>query len=376
MNLGGYAMADSPQNHFEKHLNCIKDPRHHNTRHLLHDMLLIALCAIISGADSWTQVAEYGRSKFAWFEQFLQLPNGIPSHDTFGRLFARIDPKGFQNFFTRWVQEFSESIKGKTVAIDGNTLRGSHDKTNGKSAIHMVSAWASELRLVLGQLKTNDKSNEITAIPELIKTLALQGTIVTIDAMGCQRKITQTIIEEKADYVIQLKENQPTLHQDIALYFQDPANGPFDTYQTTDGEHGRIETRQYFATDKIHWLAGKHQWAGIATICMVTRQRQLDAKTSTETAYFISSLKCHAPTIAQSIRDHWAIENDLHWCLDICFREDHCRVRKDHAPENLGILRHMAINLLKREKSLKGGLQTKRLKAAWDHDYLLKILGS
>ena len=369
-------MTDSTQNIFKKHLDCIQDPRHHNTQHLLHDILLIALCAIISGADSWTQVAEYGRSKVAWFEQFLQLPNGIPSHDTFGRLFARIDPKGFQDFFTRWVKDFSESIKGKTVAIDGKTLRRSHDKTNGKSAIHMVSAWASEIRLVLGQLKTADKSNEITAIPELIKTLALQGAIVTIDAMGCQKKITQTIIEAKADYVIQVKANQPGLYEDICLFFQDPANGPLDTFQSVDGEHDRIETRQYFATDNIHWLAGKHQWVGIATICKVIRHRQVDEKISTETAYFISSLKCHADTIAQCIRDHWAIENGLHWCLDICFREDHCRVRKDHAPENLGILRHMAINLLKKEKSLKGGIQTKRLKAAWDHDYLLKILSA
>jgi predicted transposase YbfD/YdcC len=369
-------MADSPQNIFEKHLDCIQDPRHHNTRHLLHDMLLIAICAVISGADSWTQVAEYGRSKMTWFNQFLQLPNGIPSHDTFGRLFARIDPKGFHNFFTRWVQELSESIKGKTVAIDGKTLRGSHDKTNAKSAIHMVSAWASQIRLVLGQIKVDDKSNEITAIPELIKTLALQGAIITIDAMGCQKKITQAIIEEKADYVIQLKENQPTLYEDIALFFQNPTNGHFDTFQTVDGEHGRIETRQYLVTENIDWLAGKHQWTGIRTICKVTRQRELNAKISTETSYFISSLKGHAQTIAQSIRDHWAIENDLHWCLDISFREDHCRVRKDHAPENFGILRHIAINLLKREKSLKGGIQTKRLKAAWDHDYLLKILES
>lgn len=369
-------MCDSSDTLIQKHLDCIQDPRHHNTQHLLHDMLLIALCAVISGADCWTQVAEYGRSKKAWFEQFLQLPNGIPSHDTFGRLFARIDPKGFQDFFTRWVQEFSESIKGKTVAIDGKTLRGSHDRTSNKSAIHMVSAWVSQLRLVLGQLKTDDKSNEITAIPELIKTLALQGAIITMDAMGCQKKIAKTIIEEKADYVIQVKENQPNLHQDIALYFQDPANGPFDTFQTIDGEHGRIETRHYCVSDHIEWLAGKHQWEGIRTICMVSRQREVDATTSCEKTYFISSLECDAAKIAQSIREHWAIENGLHWCLDISFREDHCRVRKDHAPENLGILRHMAINLLKRENSLKGGIQTKRLKAAWDHDYLLKILAA
>jgi predicted transposase YbfD/YdcC len=369
-------METSPQIPFCKYLDCIEDPRHHNTRHLLHDTLVIALCAVISGADCWTQVAEYGRSKLAWFGEFLKLPNGIPSHDTFGRLFAKIDPKGFQNFFTRWVQDLSESLKGKTVAIDGKTLRGSHDRANGKSAIHMVSAWASDIRLVLGQLKTDDKSNEITAIPELIKTLALQGAVVTIDAMGCQKKITQTIIEEKADYVIQVKDNQQRLHQDIALFFQDPANGPVGTFETIDGEHGRIETRRYFTTDDINWLPGKHQWAGIQTICMAVRQRDVNGRISTESSYFISSLANHAPTIAKAIRDHWGIENDLHWSLDISFREDNCRVRKEHASENFAILRHMAINLLKREKSLKGGIQTKRLKAAWDHDYLLKILAT
>lgn len=366
-------MDKSPDSLLE-HLGCIKDPRRHNLRHLLSDMLLIGLCAIISGAESWVQVAEYGQSKETWFKQFLQLPNGIPSHDTFGRLFARIDPNEFRNFFTRWVQDLVGSLMGKTVAIDGKTLRGSHDRINGKSPIHMVSAWASEFRLVIGQLKTDDKSNEITTIPELIKMLALEGAIVTTDAMGCQKKITQTIIEEKADYVIQVKDNQQHLHENIALFFHDTGNGPLQTVQTLDGEHGRVENRWYYTTDDIDWLQGKHEWAGIKTICMAVRERNVNGKTSTERAFFISSLKNHAPTIAKAIREHWSIENSLHWCLDVSFREDECRVRKDHAPENLGILRHMAINLLKREKSLKCGIQTKRLKAAWDHEYLMKIL--
>jgi predicted transposase YbfD/YdcC len=365
--------ADSP---FRKHLDCIKDPRGPNTRHLLHDIFLIAICALISGADSWTQVAEYGRSKLDWFKEFLELPNGIPSHDTFGRLFAKLDPKGFHDFFIRWVRELSESLQGKTVAIDGKTLRGSHDRAKGTSAIHLVSAWVSDIRLVLGQLKTDDKSNEITAIPELIKTLALQGAIVTIDAMGCQKKITQTIIDAAADYVIQVKDNQKRLHEDIALFFQEPANGPFDTFETVDGEHGRIETRRYFTSNEIGWLPGKNEWSGLNTICMAVREREVNGKTSTEASYFISSLENHTPTIARAIREHWGIENDLHWCLDISFREDHCRVRKDHGPENLAILRHMVINMLKRENSLKGGIQTKRLKAAWDHAYLLKVLST
>jgi len=369
-------MTHSPEPLFLNDLDCIKDPRRHNTRHLLYDMLMIALCAIVSGAESWTQVAEYGLSRIDWFHEFLKLPNGIPSHDTFGRLFARIDPKGFHDFFTRWVQGFSESLQGKTVAIDGKTLRGSHDKINGKSAIHMVSAWVTDIRLVLGQLKTDDKSNEINAIPELIKTLALEGTVVTIDAMGCQKKITGTIIDAGADYVLQVKDNQKNLHEDISLFFQEPSNGPFDMFQTIDGEHGRIETRHYFTTDDIGWLPGKENWTGIRSICMAVRERDVNGKTSTETSYFISSLGNHAPTIAKSVREHWGIENSLHWCLDISFREDDCRVHKDHGPENFGILRHMAINLLNREKSLKGGIQTKRLKAAWDHNYLLKVLSA
>lgn len=367
-------MPPAPRSPFKKHLDCLKDPRRPNTRHLLHDILLIALCALISGADSWTQVAEYGRSKLAWFKEFLELPNGIPSHDTFGRLFARLDPQGFHDFFTRWVQELSQSLQGKTVAIDGKTLRGSHDRAKGSPALHLVSAWVSDIRLVLGQLKTADKSNEITAIPELIKTLALQGAIVTIDALGCQKKIAQTIIDAKADYVLQVKDNQKGLREDLTLFFQEPVQARFDTCETIDGEHGRIETRQYFTTNEIGWLAEKNEWPGINTICMAVRHREVNGKASTETSYFISSLENHASTIAQAIREHWGIENGLHWCLDISFREDHCRVRKDHAPENLAILRHLATNMLKREHSLKGGIQTKRLKAAWDHAYLLKVL--
>ncbi len=359
---------------FDKHLDCFNDPRQHNIRHKLFDILMIALCATICGADSWVQIAEYGRSKFDWFEQFLELPNGIPSHDTFGRLFAMLNPKEFQNFFTLWVQDLTESLNYKMVAIDGKTHRGSHDRGIGKAAIHMISAWATEIGIVLGQLKTHDKSNEITAIPELIKTLSLEGTIVTTDAMGCQKKITHTIVEEKADYVIQVKDNQPSLHENIALFFQDSENTNTASFETIDSEHGRIETRQYFISDDINWLQGKHLWTGIKTIVMAIRYRDIDGETSEEKSYYISSLESHAPTISNAIRNHWGIENGLHWCLDISFREDHCRVRKDHAPENLGILRHMAINLLKQEKSLKGGIQTKRLKAAWDHNYLLKIL--
>ena len=367
-------MSDLKTTPFGKHLDCIKDPRRHNIRHNLYDILMISLCALISGADSWTQVAEYGRSKFDWFSEFLELPNGIPSHDTLGRLFAMLDPIYFQEFFSRWVNDLSKSIKFKTVAVDGKTNRGSHDTSNGKAAIHMVSAWASEAGLVLGQLKTDEKSNEITAIPELLKSLHLEGTVITIDAMGCQKNIVRTIIEKNADYVIQVKKNQPNLYQDIHLFFQSPANERIESVETVDGEHGRIETRKYFSTDDIAWFQDKHLWAGLNTFTMVVRHRDIDGKVSIETSYFISSLGKDVSALAQAIRNHWGIENGLHWCLDIAFREDLSRVRKDHAPENFAILRHIAINLLKRERSLKGGIQTKRLKAAWDHNYLLKIL--
>jgi len=368
-------MEDQVLPTIEQHFGDLTDPRMDRTKlHPLLDILVIAMCAVIAGADNWEDVEEFGKARHAWFQTFLGLPNGIPSHDTFTRVFARLDPEQFQADFLSWMSAVSEVTGGQVIAIDGKVLRRSHDKGIGKAAIDMVSAWASANRLVLGQVKVDDKSNEITAIPELIKTLALQGAIVTIDAMGCQKKITRTIIEEKADYVIQVKDNQQGLREDIALFFHDTANARLDTFQTIDGEHGRIETRRYFTTSDIDWLAGKHEWAGINTICMAIRQREVHGKTSSEKAYFISSLQNNAPTIAKAIRDHWGIENGLHWCLDISFREDHCRVRKDHAPENLGILRHMATNLLKREKSLKGGIQTKRLKAAWDHDYLLKVL--
>ncbi len=225
---------------------------------------------------------------------------------------------------------------------------------------------------MLGQLKTK----EITAIPELIKTLLLEGAIVTIDAMGCQKKITETIIDAGADYVIQVKENQKKLYGDIAFFFQDPTNGPFDIFKALDGEYGRIETRHYLTTSDLGWLQGKEDWAGINTISIVVRERDINGVTSSESSFFISNLENHASSLAKPVKEHWGIENGLHWCFDIAFREDHCRVRKGHAPENFSILRHMATNLLKREKALKSGLQTNRLKAAWDPDYLMKLLAN
>jgi len=351
----------------------IEDPRKYNIQHTLIDIITITICALICGAQNWGDVEQYGKSKYQWLKQFLALPNGIPSHDTFGRVFSMLDPQQFKEAFLNWSQSI-QTLIGQ-IAIDGKTLRASHDNTAGKSAIHMVSAWAVENGIVLGQVRTDEKSNEITAIPELIKQLELQGAIVSIDAMGCQKTIAKQIIEKKGDYVFSLKGNHSALHDQVALFFKDPQNtSEFDCLASTDGDHGRIEVRRYETCDTIDWLQGKENWAGLKTITKVERERHIDGKASTETSFYISSLSRDVHKIARAIRRHWHIENSLHWVLDVSFDEDRCRVRKDHAPENMAILRHIVLNMIKQEKSFKGSIQRKRLKAAWENDYLLRIL--
>jgi predicted transposase YbfD/YdcC len=353
----------------------VEDPRKYNIQHSLIDIITITICALICGAQNWGDVEQYGKSKYQWLKQFLALPNGIPSHDTFGRVFSMLDPQQFKEAFLNWSQSILTLIG--QIAIDGKTLRASHDTAAGKSAIHMVSAWAVENGIVLGQIKTDEKSNEITAIPELIKQLELQGTVVSIDAMGCQKAIAKQIIEKKGDYVFSLKGNHSALHDQVALFFKDPQNpSEFDCFASTDGDHGRIEIRRYATCDTIDWLQGKEHWAGLKTITKVQRERHIDGKTSLETSYYISSLGRDVHKIARAIRGHWHIENSLHWVLDVTFDEDRCRVRKDHAPENMAILRHIVLNMIKQENSFKGSIHRKRLKAAWENDYLLKILNS
>ena len=357
----------------------LTEPRESNKRHQLLDIVTIALCAVICGADTWEEIEEFGHAKHGWFQTFLELPHGIPSPDTFARVFASMDPHEFQEAFVGWVKSIQTVTKGQVVAIDGKTVRRSHDKDT--SPVHMVSAWAQENRMVLGQVKTDEKSNEITAIPELLRVLHLEGCIVTIDAMGCQKTIAEKIIAKKADYVLGLKGNQGNLHDDIELFFQDClASGfrdvPYDYHETVDGDHGRIETRRYWTTSDIEWLSEKHLWKNLNTIVMVQRERLIGGKVGMETSYYISSLESHAGEVAKAVRGHWSIENSLHWVLDIAFREDESRVRKDHAPENFAVLRHMALNLLKKESSSKRSIKTKRLKAGWDTEYLGKILNA
>lgn len=367
----------SIKNHFSK----IADPRDLNKRHKLIDIITIAICAVVCGANSWEHIEVFGHSKLDWFKDFLELPHGIPSHDTVGRVFAQIDPGEFQQSFMSWVQAICQLSHGQVVAVDGKTLRRSHDKSNGKSAIHMVSAWASANGIVLGQIKTDEKSNEITAIPELIKTLEIEGCIITIDAMGCQKNIAKTIIDKGADYVLALKDNQRTLHDNVELFFQDylknnTNHSAIDFYQSTDGDHGRIEIRKYWTTSDINWLQGKETWKNINTIGMVQRERHVGDDISIETSYYISSIENDAKRFSHAARSHWSIENSLHWVLDVSFREDESRIRKDNAPQNFAVLRHMALNLLKRETSLKKSVKSKQLRAGWDNDYLAKVLNA
>ena len=378
-------MSQKPLEAIEAYFSKVSDPRKDRTKdHKLIDIIAIAICAIICGAEGWTDMEIFGNSKVVWLKTFLELPNGIPSHDTFGRVFGMIDAQQFQLAFWEWVWAVNDIVQGQIVNIDEKCLRGSEDQKLGKRAIYMVSAWAADNEIVLGQRKVDEKSNEITAIPELLKLLNLSGCIVTIDAMGTQTAIAKTIQDCNADYVLSVKENQGHLFEDISVLFgvdqeQNFKYASLDYHKTVNKGHGRIEVRECWSTSNPEYLTllrGVQNWAGLKSIAMVVCTRMIDGKETKYVRYYISSLVSDAGRVLQIVRRHWAIENELHWVLDVALNEDRCRVRKDQSPENLAVLRHIAINFLKQEKTAKGGIRAKQFQAALKEDYLLKVLAS
>ena len=357
----------------------VRDPRVERTRkHELHDILVIAICASICGADGWNEIEEFGLSSEEWLREFLDLPHGIPSHDTFGRVFAAMDPDEFEKAFRSWAAAVAETTAGKHIAVDGKALRRSFDTASEKSAIRMVSAWVYENHTCFGQLKVDEKSNEITAIPKLLDTLCLKGATVTIDAAGCQREISRGIVEKEGDYAICLKGNQPALHGDVKLFLDDAIEreaDELDTYTTTDKGHGRVEQRTTWATTDVDWLQARHKWPGLKSIAAVEASVERNGKTTIERRYYISSRVGEvAQVIGVLARQHWSVENNLHWMLDVAFDEDASRVRVGNAAENLSRVRRLALMLLKREKTAKVGVKARRKKAGWDRSYLLKVL--
>lgn len=376
-------MATNELGSLEDYFKDLPDPRIKRTRkHKLLDIIIIATCGIICGADTWTEIEEFGKVKEEWLRQFLELPNGIPSHDTFGRVFSLLDADQFQERFIRWVEATFRKTRGQVVAIDGKTVRRSHDQAKGKDAIHLVSAWAHANEVVLGQVKTDARSNEITAIPELLDLLDVQGCIVTIDAIGCQTDIARKIVERKADYILQVKANQGQLFDDIQEWFQWADESGFqgmrhDVHKTVNKGHGRIEVRECWTIadpQAFDYIRNYPGWEGLHSIARVKRTRHVNGQTTEDVAFFISSLDNDAQLILHGSRHHWSVENSLHWVLDVVFREDDSRVRVGHAAENLSVLRRLALNLIKQDTTVKLGVKAKRFRAALDENYLFHIL--
>lgn len=372
----------SPLSSLKQHFETIDDPRaSYRIQHQLVDIVMIAICAIICGADSWVEIEQYGLSKASWLSTFLELPNGIPSHDTFERLFARLRPEQLQASFSSWLNTVSGMLKQAGIAIDGKALRGSCQPGEPTSLTYMVSAWATEARLVLGQRKVDEKSNEITAIPELLSLLTLDGAIVTIDAIGCQTAIAHQIVEQGGDYVLPVKGNQGNLHKDVVDWFERAqakrfSGEQYDLYETQATEHGRQEIRRYWVLTNIDAIPALTHWTRSTAIGCIESQRTVGLKTTTEKRYFLMSLPLSAQRFAEVVRGHWGIENQLHWVLDVAFREDDSKVAQGYAPENLAVLRHIALNLINQEKSLKAGTRAKRMRAGWDDQYLFRVLAN
>jgi predicted transposase YbfD/YdcC len=372
------------------HFRDLPDPRVNRRRdHDLIDVLLIAICTLLCGGETFNDMEDFGVAKQDWFQTFLTLRNGIPSHDTFNRVLAALDPKAFLECFLRWTQSVRQAVPREIVALDGKALRRALDQD--QTLKYVVSAWAESNSLVLGQLKVADKSNEITALPELLRVLELSGCIVTVDAMGCQKKIAREIKEADADYVLALKGNQETVHAEVKAFLDQtvreqqgprrpgakwaPAAATLATWETVEKDHGRLEIRRYYQSTELAWFADLAKWEGLQSVGMVEAIRECGGQQTVERRYYLSSLPLDAPMFARAVRGHWGVENKLHWVLDVCFREDQSRARAGFAAENLATLRRLALNLLKQEKTKKRGIKGKQLNAGWNHAYLLRLLG-
>ena len=373
-------MADSTD--FLAHFSILPDPRVERTKkHRLIDVLFIAVCTVICGGEGFTDMELFGEAKQEWLRSLLELPHGIPSHDTFGRVFSLLDPAEFGACFLRWSTALHEATKGEVIALDGKTLRHSFDVASGQAALHLVSAWASENGLALGQLKVDGKSNMITALPALLKLLDVHGCVVTMDAMGCQKELAGQIIQQQGDYVLCLKGNQGSLHEDTRYFFEQAKamkfhDVPYHYHETVEKDHGRIEIRRCWMVEEaaIEWLARADQWPGLASIAAIEAERRIGKNVTKETRYFISSLTGSAKKLAEAARKHWGIENSLHWVLDVTMNEDRSRIRKDHAPENLALLRRLALNLIKKTKRPKASVRGSIKNAGWDNSFLEAIL--
>jgi predicted transposase YbfD/YdcC len=363
----------------QDHFADLTDPRRREVTYPLINVVVIAVCAVICGADDFVAIAKFGGTKRAWFARFLDLTSGIPSHDRFNAILAAIKPAEFEKCLLSWITTLHEITAGQVIAIDGKTLRRSFDAASSKSAIHMVSAWATANHISLGQVVVDEKSNEITAIPKLLEMLELSGALVTIDAMGCQTEIARQIVDAEADYCLAVKGNQPTLHQGIADFFDkhmedDFMRTPVRRHQTEEAGHGREEIRYYFICPVSEDLPDHSRWAGLKAIGVVISNTQRGGKDCGQVRYYILSKYVAARRFATAVRGHWGIENRLHWQLDVTFQEDQCRIRQGHADANFSILRRSALSLLKNEPTLKVGIKNKRLNAGWDESYLEKVL--
>lgn len=365
-----------------QHFSSLPDPRLERTKaHTLLNILSIAILAVLAGADGWVAIETFGKSKQDWLSTFLDLPNGIPSHDTFSRVFARLDPAEVQQCFLSWVTEIVSRIDINMIAIDGKVVKQSYDRKHQLASLHLVTAWVSEHRMALGQVKVDSKSNEIKAIPELLKILDVEGCIITLDAMGCQKNVVADIVKGKGDYVIGLKGNQWTFYQQVKKWFEEISVSNFSKdgmshYEEVEGSHHRLERRDYVSVpiERIGEIPKQGEWAGLKSVMMVKSYRKLWNKETEETRFYISSLDSDGEKISRAIRSHWGIENSLHWTLDVTYREDASRIRKGHSAENFALLRRLSVSLLNQEHSFKGSQRMKRYKAAMDNEYLLKIL--